>query len=401
MRGIGKPSQNTGRAVAALFVTLSLGAPAAAQDTDPVSTYRLPEPGKTPTPRVLGPVDTDNPLSLPSRADPQPAPQITPAPPPRVILPPATPPRTAETRRERQPTARPSSEPIPDTGATAPAPVTPAARREVQPGFDTLPSSAPATEPATTPASSAAASSPYWLIPGLIALLVIAAAAFFVLRRRRDAAGEPDDEAQVVEAPAPVPAPPPASPAPTQPIRTQQAPATLISEPLTIATTFIARAVRLSLVYATVQYELEIANTGSIDLPSLEMRADLASAHASLGTREQLAPPPAQLEAARTLEPLAPGVTMTIKGEARIPLQHVRVVTKGTAQFFVPLVRFAILAPDGTGIRRVYTVGPLNPDGGTIASVRLDAGPRNLRDLASREIEAARGFALDPEVAHS
>jgi hypothetical protein len=28
--------------------------------------------------------------------------------------------------------------------------------------------------------------------------------------------------------------------------------------------------------------------------------------------------------------------------------------------------------------------------------VRLDAGPRNLRDLDAREIEAARGFALDP-----
>jgi hypothetical protein len=54
------------------------------------------------------------------------------------------------------------------------------------------------------------------------------------------------------------------------------------------------------------------------------------------------------------------------------------------------------VAPDGTGVRRVFTAGPHDPGSNAIASVRLDAGPRNLRDLTAREIEAARSFSLDP-----
>ena len=173
------------------------------------------------------------------------------------------------------------------------------------------------------------------------------------------------------------------------------------AEPLAIATTFTAQAIRLSLVYATVQYELEVANAGPADVSSLQVRADLTSAHASLGTREQLAPAPEQMEAKHTIAMLAPGEAATLKGEVRVPLQHVVPLAKGSARFFVPLVRFVILAPDGSAVRRVFTLGPSDPGSGAIASVRLDAGPRNLRDLDAREIEAARGFALDPLVAHS
>lgn len=239
-------------------------------------------------------------------------------------------------------------------------------------------------------------------------MLVICA---FVLVRRRRKAVDAHDEPLFEPEPtkpeplpiAPVTAPSPVASAPTAPV-TEQAPntpAVLVAEPLAISTAFTARAVRLSLVYATVQYELEIANAGPVELPALQIRADLASAHASLSTRAQLAPAPEQLEAGHTLAPLLPGETFVLKSEVRVPLQHVRTVAKGAAQFFVPLVRFAILAPDGSGLRRVYTIGPRDAGSGTIASVRLDAGPRNLRDLDAREIEAARGFALDPEIAHS
>lgn len=172
-------------------------------------------------------------------------------------------------------------------------------------------------------------------------------------------------------------------------------------EPLHLATAFTATAVRLSLVYATVQYEFEVANAGTSDLSELQVRADLVSAHSSLGTHEQLAPAPEWLELKHTLMGLAPGETQTLKGEVRVPLNQIRPLVKGSAQFLVPLVRFCILASDGSGVRRVFTAGPSNPGSGTIASVRLDAGPRNLRELDAREIEAARGFALDPAVLHS
>jgi hypothetical protein len=154
--------------------------------------------------------------------------------------------------------------------------------------------------------------------------------------------------------------------------------------------------VRLSLVYATLQYELELANAGTSGLPPLQVRTDLTSAHTSLSTREQLAPAAEELELKHTMPALAPGESTVLKGEVRVPLQQVRPLVKGSAQFFVPLVRFCLIDPDGAAVRRVFTVGPRDPGSGTLASVRLDAGPRNLRDLDAREIEAARGFALDP-----
>lgn len=172
-------------------------------------------------------------------------------------------------------------------------------------------------------------------------------------------------------------------------------------EPYRLASAFTAKTVRLSLVYATVQYELELANAGTSDWPAMQVRADLTSAHASLRTHDQLAPAPERLELKHTLAALAAGETQSLTGEVRVPLHEVQPLIKGTARFMVPLVRFCIIAPDGSGVRRVFTLGPRDPESGTISSVRLDAGPRNLRELDAREIEGARGFALDQAVVHS
>jgi hypothetical protein len=175
----------------------------------------------------------------------------------------------------------------------------------------------------------------------------------------------------------------------------------LTAEPFRLAMAFTPTAIRLSLVYATVQYQLEVANADTLDLPQMQVRADLISAHSSLRTQDQLAPSPQQLELKHTLAPLAPGETQMLKGEVRVPLSDIRPLMKGPAQFLVPLVRFCIVAADGGGLRRVFTIGPRDPESGAIASVRLDAGPRNLRELDAREIEGARGFALDQAVVPS
>jgi LPXTG-motif cell wall-anchored protein len=288
---------------------------------------------------------------------------------------------------------------------SAPAPTTAAP-------LDTQSAAAePTAEPVITAEPTAPQSSSGWLIPGLLGAALLGGCAVLFLRRRRqaDTAIAIDEEAA---APASPPAPPPVPAArpqvgsgmaqPPAPPLTKPATAapSLSVEPLHLATAFRAKAVRLSLVYATVQYELELANAGTSDLAQLQIRADLMSAHSSLGTHEQLAPAPETLEVKHTLPDLAPGESQTLKGEVRVPLNQIRPLVKGNAQFLVPLVRFCILAPDGSGVRRVYTVGPSDAGSGTIASVRLDAGPRNLRELDAREIEAARGFALDPQIVH-
>jgi MYXO-CTERM domain-containing protein len=251
-----------------------------------------------------------------------------------------------------------------------------------------------------------------WLIPGLAGAALVGAGAFLFLRRRTQASAIEQEPARAAAPPPPPatpampkraepkrPSPPPqplgpVTAAPVPPVPAPAAP--LSAEPLTIATSFTAKAVRLSLVYATLQYELDITNAGSEPLPPLQVRADLASAHGSIGTREQLAPPPEALEAKHSVAALAPGETTTLKSEVRVPLQQIVPVKKGNAHFLVPLVRFCILAPDGAAVRRVFTAGPYDPGSNAIASVRLDAGPRNLRELNAREIEAARSFTLDP-----
>jgi LPXTG-motif cell wall-anchored protein len=401
-----------------------LAAPAMAQQSDSVTDYRLPDPKQTQAPRVQGPVDPDNPVSAPATPRPERTPAPTPTPAPRVTVPAPqqtrTPPQPAPERREPRPTAtqsesprtqdRPSATPTPSPAPPTSAPVPAPAPTSTTPPLDTQSAvPEPTTEPVVTAEPAAPQSVSNWLIPGVLGAALLAGGAVLFLRRRRQADTAIDEEAA---APASPPAPPPvpatspqvgsgmAQPPASPLAKPATAAPSLTVEPLHLATAFRAKAVRLSLVYATVQYELEIANAGTSDLAQLQIRADLMSAHSSLGTHEQLAPARDTLEVKHTVPGLASGESQTLKGEVRVPLGQIRPLVKGNAQFLVPLVRFCILAPDGSGVRRVYTVGPSDAGSGTIASVRLDAGPRNLRELDAREIEAARGFALDPQIVH-
>ncbi|MBB4859564.1 hypothetical protein HNO88_002893 [Novosphingobium chloroacetimidivorans] len=391
---------------------LLLAHPAAAQDAGSVETYRLPDPNQTQAPRVQGPVDPDNPYSSPTRT-PQPersaTPTPSPAPAPRINLP-APPREDVRATSRATPTPRATTAaPAPDE-SPSPARLPSSAEPAPRPVVDTLPSSSPA--PAATSTDDAplvlpaapveSASDRTWWILGGAAAVVLAGGAFLLLRRRRSAATQDMEEAPPLAPVAePVPLRPRPAPAPvaTPPAAAPRSEPT-VSEPFAIAATFKPQAIRLSLVYATLQYEIELTNAGATPLPSLVVRGDLMSAHASIPTAQQLAPLPEALEAKHELAALAPGESTTVKGEVRVPIQQIRPLVKGSASFLVPLARFCLVAPDRTFVRRVFTVGPRDAGNGAIASVRLDAGPRNLRELDAREIEAARGFVLDPVAAH-
>lgn len=412
--------------MALAFAMPAFVVPAIAQDNGSVSDYRLPDPNQTPRPRPQGPSDPDNPFSVPAatpRADStgSSTPVPAPSPAPRISIPP--PPPIANTNPARTGATPRAVPPAQDTEATPPsedaqitptvAASTPAQSRGALPvpmpeapsppaSTSALPEAAPATE---------SQSNDTWWVVGAVALLALAAGTFFLVRRRRPVATEAFEEPATAIAPepipdraprsVPVPRPAPVTPAPTIPAAPllQAAP---FAEPLVLATAFAAKAVRLSLVYATLQYELEVANAGTTTLGPMHIRADLASAHASIPTRDQLAPAPDRLEVKHALPELAAGETVMLAGEIRVPLTQIQPLVKGNAHFFVPLARFCFIAPDGTAVRRVFTVGPIDTNGGSgLASVRLDAGPRNLRFLGVREIEAARGFSLDPAITHS
>jgi len=411
--------------VSGVVAALALGHPVRAQDA---GTYSLPSGSRPTAPAVQGPVDPENPVVAPrnprDEATPAPAPSASPRivrPAPTATLTPSpTPTRTpsrARTPAEPAPRPTPTVTPSPQAEAPSPAPTA----TPVEPPSPTLLPAEPTPTPSATPTEPAASeetgSNTPFLVGGLVVLLLAAGAVLLRKRRRsgRTPSGTPAGRETVAAAPvAPQPphaAPPPRPAAPLatspRPAPAPVPPASPAAEPmlaasddqaeaLPLAIAYRPQAIRLSLVFATLAYELDVTNAGPAPTPELELRADLSSAHAAIPVHEQLAPTPASLERKQTLAPLAPGETARLKGEVRLPLQDVHSLVKGAARFFVPLARFGFVTPDHRLVRRVYTVGPVTPGSEALASVRLDAGPRNLRELAAREIEAARAFALDP-----
>ena len=407
--------------VSGVLAALALGHPVLAQDA---GTYSLPSGSRPTAPAVQGPVDPENPVVAPrnprDEATPTPAPSAS----PRIVRPaptatltpsptPTRPPSRAQTPAEPAPRPTPTVTPRPQEEAPSPAP----AATPVEPPLPTLLPAEPTPTPSATPTEPAASeetgSNTPFLVGGLVVLLLAAGAV--LLRKRRRSGRTPSGRETIAAAPVapepphaappPRPVPPLASsprpvPAPVQPTSPAAEPMLAApvdpAEALPLAIAYRPQAIRLSLVFATLAYELDVTNAGSVPTPELELRADLSSAHAAIPVQEQLAPTPASLERKQTLAPLAPGETARLKGEVRLPLQDVHSLVKGTARFFVPLARFGFVTPDHRLVRRVYTVGPVTPGSEALASVRLDAGPRNLRELAAREIEAARAFALDP-----
>lgn len=157
---------------------------------------------------------------------------------------------------------------------------------------------------------------------------------------------------------------------------------------------------RLSLVYATLQFRLLLRT--QTEIPAGKLLGDMISAHGSLPQSMQLAPPPEALGVLQPIPPLAPGQTLDVKGELRLPLNAIRPLQQGAASFMVPLVRLALLGDEGTSphleLGCVFTVG-IPGSGPALAPLRLDTGPRDFATLAAREIETARRtalLALDP-----
>ncbi|MFK4874892.1 hypothetical protein [Novosphingobium sp. ZW T3_23] len=190
---------------------------------------------------------------------------------------------------------------------------------------------------------------------------------------------QPDPQSRPVPQPVPQPA---REPAP--------------SRPGIVAVHFEPVSMRLSLVYATLQYRIALTAPDGERSQPWQMRADMISAHASLSQGEQLVPDPATLPLRHSLETLAAGETREFKGELQLPLNAIRVMRQGQASLFVPLVRLCVIDEEGHVERRVFTLG-IPGDGPALAPLRLDTGPRDHAMIAAREVEAARDMGQVPE----
>jgi hypothetical protein len=386
-------------ALAAAFVA---GDAAHAQDSGSVSDYRLPPPpSPTPSrsPAPAGPADPENPIATRPSSAPT-------ASPPVIVLPPApssTPPAEASPAPAQRPRPTASQPARPETTAPSPTP-----SETPFPGTGTAPLPAPiATAPAPLPApvqapSITPATEPNWLpwIAGLVAALVLAGGIMALRRRGRNA--PPADDAEYPNTTEPAPSAPavlskkpaqPRTPTPATPVPAVALPQATGSEELALL--FTPESLRISLVYATLKYRIDLS--GSASAGPLRVFADMIGAHASVDSRTQLLPDPAAMECVHDVIAGAPAEgPLSFTGDLRLPLDAIPIIRKSGAHFFVPLARIHVIGSDGFVARRVFTVGPpgLTPEQ-PLLPILLD-GAKLVTPLAAREIETARWLALDP-----
>ncbi|MCJ1962392.1 hypothetical protein [Novosphingobium mangrovi (ex Hu et al. 2023)] len=437
MRGINQVTT----ASAFALLTLSLAPSASAQERAP---WSLPAgPASQSAPDVAGPVDPEDPTTLPGGVQPLPPLPIptqspAPAPSPSPTPTPAADPSATPTPDAR-PTARQAPSPTPSERArpepsrpaqeSAPTPAMPRATPTPTPeDAEARETASPvAPSPAPEPASATPARPEdtteawplwWWALPaGLLALLLLGG---FALARRKSEgrkvapqpAPRPTPRPTPRPAAAPTPSPDVAPPAPTPaPTPTPvPAPPPASNRPQAHGEiAFEAVSLRLSLVYASLRFRLSLR--ALTEIPPANLHADLTSAHGSASREEQLAPALESLPVIASLPGLREGEDIVREGELQLPLSAIRAVNEGSARFFVPLVRLALVAdmahPEASaaqpelGLGLVFTVGQPGRAGAdsptsALAPIRIDTGPRDMAVLDVREIAAGRRKHLLP-----
>ena len=384
-----------GMLLRALLAALLAFAPGIATAQD--SQFDLRTRGSpSPEPTVVGPVDPESPTI---RARPQPAPVI--------VLPTAQPGPTAGAD---QPTASPT---LPSASPQTRSPQTPSSQPRTsaapqRPGADSLAQPAgeaalplPATSAAAPPASATASAKlpgavqprnldlvsrsggiGLWLgLATLIALLAGGAWLAWSRHFRHRARALP---APVVERPrvaSLAKAPTPASP---EPLPTPAG-----------ALHLALQATRMSatLVNTTLSYRLAVTNRGREPLHDVRISGDMTAAHASRSATEQLGLDEASLPELHRIATLAPGESVTLGGDIRLPLVSITPIRRGDAALFVPLARLRGVALDPAGAAvaggGTFLVGQEPGASKRLQPFRLDLGPRNYSKLGQQLLPAA------------
>jgi len=400
----GKAKAVTGRpiAVGASLLALTLAWAVQAQEAGSVSDYRLPPPDRqTPAP-VEGPVDSDHPVAVPASpepASPEPAgspagsPAASPSPSPIAVPDVPAPPAPGEVSRQRSSApaeSRVAPLPLPAPAADPAPTAAPAAESPAPVGDAGRPSPAPATASAQQPASFAI----WWpLLAGLVLLL---AAGAFLRLRKRPAAARPIDDTQADQATGP------SAPAVLTPIRNVPPEPVLRPLPtaLPIAFGFAPQSLRLSFLYATLSYRLELTNLSDEAVHDLRIGGDLVSGHIALPIDQQLAPNASDLPERHGVTAIAPGETLALIGELQRPIAEILPLRAGAALMFAPLARYhvGLHRRDGATAAEtfIFTLGlPGQRRRETMQPFRIDLGPRLFRPIEQRPVDAVHWLELD------
>lgn len=363
-----------------LFAAL-LAAPVAAQNSLPgLENFTLERPQPTPT---VTPTATPSPIPIP--APPAASPSSTPSP---SVSPATVTPRPRATATAPTVTAPPTT--APPALAPAPAAVAPEPSA-VPPISPPAPEVAPATQLASDPAGA------NWPVWAGIGLLVLAALGILLWwrARGRDAPFEPVEAASAIaEPPAAAPPPTPALPeVPPLPPSAPAKPGGLVTSSLkpTIGVELLPQRAGVDTLRATVEYEVQIANTGRSAAHEVTVHSWLLSAG------HELVADLARLFGARAGEPMLPpfdlpaGGVIDLNGLGNAPRDTLATITAGERRSFVPVLAVRIGYRDGRGTPNVMTaaflIGLARAGQELLAPLPLDRGSRMHDQLAVRRYE--------------
>ena len=360
-----------------LFAVPGMAQAQSAQD------FQLP-PAPTPSssPQVQGPVDNE--ADIPIRPRAIPTARATPTPRPSATVRPAPTPTA-------RPTATATPRPIPTSTRPAipqqqPRPVASAPAQSREQPVETAPTQAPSplpqsvpTDPAITGAAPPPSTTPapslenaeaqdqgnsrlLWL--GGLAALIAAAVAVFAWRRRKIAAVPMTIERPQVD-------------------RTAAA-----SMPIAEALVLKPEGIKLtrSFANATLAYRITLVNRAKHALRDLTIGGDLISAHGRAPMEEQIAGDATPLELRHTVDRIAPGQTVRLEGQMRLPLASVQVIRQGKSPLLIPLLRLRVDREGDAPLVKTFVIGQGSADGGRVQPFRLDEPPRTYQVIGQREL---------------
>ena len=148
-----------------------------------------------------------------------------------------------------------------------------------------------------------------------------------------------------------------------------------------------------TLINTTLSYRLAVTNRGREPLHDVRIAGDMIAAHASRSATEQLGPAEASLPELHRIATLAPGESVTLGGDIRLPLVSITPIRRGDAALFVPLARLRGRAQDPAGATVMgggtFLVGQEPGASKRLQPFRLDLGPRNYSRLGQQLLPAA------------